>query len=280
MEVIASNLGLLEGPVICRDGSLLVTSIDRGLLYRIEGGMSKIFADVGGGPNGATEGPDQEIFVAQNGGIPPGPHSKPVAPGVQVVGRDGAVRWLTDKPRSPNDLAFGPDGRLYITDPTRKPERDDGRIWACDITTGDCELLIACDWYPNGIGFSSDDRWIYVADSRHRRVVRIPFQKPSLAEMEVVFTLPRGGPDGFAFDVEDNMLIGCPVRDGLPGNFQVWSSSGVLLEQIEVGSSRYYTNIALAGDGTYYLCDASEGKVLTGLWPKAGLVLHPFRRKW
>lgn len=277
MQVYQSDLGFIEGPVICQDGSIVVTAIDRGQLHRIHDGRARVLADVGGGPNGATEGPDGEIYVAQNGGCWPALNTVPAKSGIQVVSRDGSVRVLTNLPTSPNDLAFGPDGLLYITDPTRKPERDDGRIWACDVATGECSLLLTCDWYPNGIGFSEQDDCFYVADSRNKRIVRFPLHAPRSEDMEVVFTLPRGSPDGFAFDRDGNMVIACPGSETEPGTLQVWSSDGKLVDMMEAGKSRYYTNLAISTEGTLYLCDSSAGQLLTTPWPCAGLGLHPLR---
>jgi gluconolactonase len=232
---------------------------------------------LGGGPNGATEGPDGSIYVTQNGGCWPALNHVRAESGIQVVARDGSVRYLTRVPKSPNDLAFGPDGLLYITDPTRKPERDEGRVWACDIATGECRLVLECDWYPNGIGFGREDGFVYVADSRHKRIVRFPLNNGGLGPLEEVCALKRGSPDGFAFDLENNLVIACPGSETVPGTVQVWSASGQLLELMEPGKARFYTNLALAADGSFYLCASDAGMLLKGRWRSAGLALHPFR---
>ena len=85
---------------------------------------------------------------------------------VKRVKRDGSVSWLTQDPIAPNDLCFGPDGWLYVTDPTRDFDpRTDGRLFRVNIETGECQLICTVDYYPNGIGFGPDDA-LYVANCR------------------------------------------------------------------------------------------------------------------
>ena len=97
MQVLGTGLGALEGPVTCRDGSLIVTSIDQGKLYRIADGRAQVFAITGGGPNGATEGEHGLIYVAQNGGAAPAKNEIPSAAGVQVVEHSGELRRFGDE---------------------------------------------------------------------------------------------------------------------------------------------------------------------------------------
>ena len=276
MDVLASGLGALEGPVTCQDGSIVVTSIDQGRLYRITGDRVEILATTGGGPNGATEGADGSIYVSQNGGAPPAKNEIRSAAGVQVIERSGILRRFGDGMIAPNDLCFGPDGLLYVTDPTRKPERDEGRIWRCNVGTEECTQILLCDWYPNGIGFSSDNDWIYVADSRHCRIVRLPIDDPRAETVETVFKLDHGIPDGFAFDVEGNLLVACPRFEPGGGDVQVYRGNQ-LIETIRPGISKLYTNLAISRDARLYICDTESGNVLTGEWRCPGLALHPFR---
>jgi gluconolactonase len=276
MDVLASGLGALEGPVTCQDGSLVVTSIDQGKLYRLMGDRAEVLATTGGGPNGATEGADGSIYVAQNGGAAPAKNEIRSPAGVQVIEPSGVLRRFGEGMLSPNDLCFGPDGYLYVTDPTRKPERDEGRIWRCDVKTQECTPIVSCDWYPNGIGFSSDDDWIYVADSRHCRIVRTPIDDPRAGTVETMFKLDHGIPDGFAFDIEDNLLVACPRFEPAGGDVQVYRD-GRLIETIRPGTSKLYTNVAISRDSRLYLCDAERGEILASPWHRPGLVLHPFR---
>src|ERR1700694_5514439 len=94
-EVYCKDIGFTEGPVLLQNGSALVTSIDGARLYTIdrEGGVTSV--DTGGGPNGATEGRNGVVYVAQNGGYRPFVRHGGSTGGVQAVQPDGAVSWVT-----------------------------------------------------------------------------------------------------------------------------------------------------------------------------------------
>ena len=118
-EIIATGLSFPEGPV-WRDGELVFTEITGGILSGwTAGGGVKPVATTGGGPNGTARGPNATLYVTQNGGMT---REARVTAGIQRVDADGhvemaftAVAGLTLD--GPNDLTFGPDGRLWFTDP-------------------------------------------------------------------------------------------------------------------------------------------------------------------
>lgn len=278
-RVIATGLGFTEGPVIRQRGDYVVASVDQGRLYRISQGRASVLAETGGAPNGAVEGADGRIFVAQNGrGVPPyeGPRRRDITGGVQVVRPDGGeVDWVTMDPVSPNDLCFGPDGLLYVTDPTRPISRSNGRLWAVDPDSGETEILAQVDWYPNGIGFGLDPQAVFVADSTNGRVLRYPQVGGRLGAPDPFVQVEFGQPDGFAFDVEGNLVLAVPAA----GRIETWSTEGELLDVTAVGPHEHYTNLALAETGVLILCDAEEGTVIEfGAWPALGLPLYPFRK--
>lgn len=277
-EVLASGVGFAEGPVFRGAGDVLVTSIDRGHLYRIVDGEASLFAVTGGGPNGATEGVDGSIYVAQNGGRAPAAPDPSTTGGVQRVGPSGRLEWVTRDPISPNDLCFGPDGYLYLTDPTRRPQRDDGRLWRVDVATGDAELLVSVPWYPNGIGFGVEDDALYVASTGDATIRRFPVSASGLGKPEVFLKMDCCHPDGFAFDVEGNIVIAAPGTADSPGSVQVWSPEGRHLDLFQPGDGRYYTNLAISPERALVVTDSSHGRVLVVRdWPHRGLPLHPFR---
>jgi gluconolactonase len=276
-EALASDLGFVEGPVVT-SGRIICTSIDRGCLYELAEGRAEVLAVTGGGPNGAAEGADGTLFIAQNGGRRPARPWPFVCGGVQFVRPGGTVHWLTQDPVSPNDLCFGPDGYLYVTDPTRNGRRDDGRLWRCDPITGESELLRSLPWYPNGVGFGTEDDAVYVASTGERRIVRFALAGGRLDSGETFASLPAGLPDGFAFDGAGNLTVAAVGEDGAPGEVQTFDRDGALLDRFRPGTSAELTNVALGGRNELVLTDAGAGAVLIVRdWPFPGLPLHPFR---
>jgi len=117
-RVVTTGVGLCEGPVWTQDGRLVVTSEDHGCLYEIGPGGPRLLAETGGGANGIAEDSDGALYVAQNGGQIGSDHllRGPAEPGIQrVYGNE--VSYLARGLEAPNDICFGPDGRLYFTDP-------------------------------------------------------------------------------------------------------------------------------------------------------------------
>lgn len=278
---LSLGVGFTEGPVITGSGEIVHVSIDQGRLYRIDGeGATALVAELWGGPNGACPGPDEEIFVAQNGGnwMLGGDSIARTESGVQAVSPGGDVRWVTTAPLAPNDLCFGPDGLLYITDPTRRRTYDDGRIWRCDTASGEAEILETVPWFPNGIAFGLEDDRVYVASTGDSRIITLPLD--GSGRTEVFVQMDRGFPDGMAFDIEGHLLVGANSHTpGVPGDIQVFDRSGLLVEVIPLGPNCRYTNLAIAGDGTIVVSDSDGGAILAvERWDHPGLALHPRRR--
>jgi gluconolactonase len=277
VRVLAEGLGFTEGPVVAEDGTVYLTSISQGRVYRIIEGRAEVYAEVGGGPNGAAIDTDGTLFVAQNGGrsVRNGPRWTPDSVGgIQQVSPAGEVSWVTRDPISPCDLCLGPDGLIYATDSTRAPRVSDGRLWRIDPRNGAAELLRSVGWFPNGIGFGIDDL-LYVASTHTLQILRIDVD--SGAEEVVIQMTGGSGPDGFAFDREGNIVIAAIGYEGERGSIQTWSMDGELIDICYPGESRAYTNVAFTPHGDLVITDASAERAIIATGWGNGLALHPFR---
>lgn len=283
IRVLGEDLGFTEGPTITSAGDVVVVSIDRGRLYHITGAGPRELVHLDGGPNGATGDEADLIWVAQNGGNwmrnpSPGRKIPGMSGGVQRVTLDGESSWLSRQPLAPNDICFGPDGWLYVTDPTRNGKYDDGRIWRCEAATGETELLARVGYFCNGIGFGLDDQ-LYVASSGDRRIIRYGVAPSGLVDEEIAVQMVAHAPDGFTFDIEGNLVIAGLSRSSRPGEIQVWTVQGHLVERVLVGDGHHYTNVALDGASHLVVTDSAGGRVVcVDGWPAPGLALHPWRR--
>ena len=208
-EIIARGLAFPEGPVWL-DGSLYVVEVHAGRVSRwtAEAGI-ELIAETGGGPNGATLGRDGALYVTQNGGAW---SAHRATPAIQRVTLDGEVDTITTEVAAlslgaPNDLAFGPDGRLYFTDPRGAPDpaenSDPGRLFVWDVEAGTGELLRELEpVFPNGIAFTADGTLLWT-ESFSRRVMKLRDGRP-----KVVIELPeRHFPDGICVGDDGRLYV-------------------------------------------------------------------------
>ena len=130
VTILATGLGFPEGPVVCPDGSVVLTEIRHGRCTRVfSDGSTRVFSHTGGGPNGLAIGPDGAFYLCNNGGsryvagtsMGQGPHPDYTGGSIQRLDpHTGARTTLTacngTKLSAPNDLVFDGHGGFYFTD--------------------------------------------------------------------------------------------------------------------------------------------------------------------
>jgi gluconolactonase len=253
IEIVSEGLGHPEGPYALPDGRVVFANT-----YASEVGVwdpaggTGTYAHTGGGPNACMLGSDGFVYVTQcpTVGAWSAPEARP--PSIQRAAPDGSVEVVVTeadgmKLNAPNDLTFGPDGRLYFTDsggwdPINKP--DLGYICVVD-PDGSCHVLEELESvYPNGIVAEPDGSIVWV-ESYTRRVVR---RTPD-GSTAVIHELAEGHiPDGFKIDADGNFWITTFSSGGL----DVIAPDGSYIDFLETGG----VPLNCVFDGTsLFVCD-------------------------
>jgi gluconolactonase len=233
--LVAAGLGFPEGPVVMPDGSVVLCDGNTGELLRWVDGALSTFADTGGSPWGALLGRDGAIYVTQGGNVPGAPDQSAI-PGIQRVRADGTVEQLTSSLAGhplagPNDLAFGPDGRLWFTDSgtegdDRYPVQQPGRLYVLDSAGGGEMVIERPGVYPNGIAFDAQGR-LYWTESMGHRVCRLEDgEAKTFAQLSDSHV-----PDGMAFAADGRLFVCTTISGGLT----LLSPDGEVLDEIVIG---------------------------------------------
>lgn len=264
----ATGLGHPEGPYELDDGRVIYANT-----YASEIGVwdpktnkQGTFAFVGGGPNACMLGSDGAIYSTQtpNVGAWIAPEHRP--PSIQKTLPNGKVEILVSDADGktldgPNDLTFGPDGRLYFTDSGDWNQEDKphpGRIVVVE-KNGVARILEELDYvYPNGIVAEPDGAIVWV-ESYTRRVVR---RTPS-GKKTVIHTLPDGHiPDGLKIDVNGDLWITTVASGGVDRI----RKDGTPVDFLEVGGT--ILNCCFGKGGKLFCCDMgpfdTSGAAMTG----------------
>jgi len=256
-EVLVEDVTNAEGPVLLDDGRVLYTDTYRGLLNTwTDDAGERIWAKPGGYPNGATLGDDGYVYIANNGGVLGGLRSYDVRAGsiqrVRAGERAQTVASVVDGRalNRPNDIAFGPDGRLYFTDPGLwNPDgTDPGYIYVLD-PDGSGETFLETTGYPNGIAVAADGSVLWVESFTGRLVRRSPG-----GDDEVLHVFEPGHmPDGMAIAENGDIYVATLLSGGL----HVVRGDGSGADFIELGT--VLTNCAFRGTDLI-LTDAGPGR--------------------
>jgi gluconolactonase len=267
--VVYDNIPFSEGPVWCVDGTLVVTSVAAGALFRVwpTEQRAELFAQTDGGANGAALASDGSILVAQNGGmdftkLPVGifgdlPESPSVPPGLQLVRPDGTVTYLADEGlNGPNDIAIAANGDVYFTDPGHYPPPDDelvGRVMVYG-RDGSLRTFAGSFQYCNGIAFEPDGSLVVVERRGLQRV------RADGSREWVIETLGRGGGDGFCLDAEGRFYVASTIEHGI----RVVEPDGTVTDFWEIEGQGLCTNCCFGGPDlrTLFVADAFPGGVV------------------
>jgi gluconolactonase len=248
IEKLAGGFGFTEGPVWMKQGYLLFSDIPANVIRKwTPDGQVTVFLEKSGyegtdapagafiGSNGLTLDSEGRLIICEHGNGR-----------VTRLEKDGSRTVLADKYQgkrlnSPNDAVFKSDGWLYFTDPPyglvkqdEDPKKELKFNGIYRVKDKKLELLYKEMTRPNGLAFSPDEKYLYVANSDPARKVWMRFEvtaKGELANPQVFFDVTssteEGLPDGMKVDQKGNLY--CTG----PGGVWVFSPEGKHLGTIK-----------------------------------------------
>lgn len=300
MEVMATGLQFPEGPIAMPDGSVILVEIARGTISRVQpDGSVDVVAECGGGPNGIAFGPDGRIYVCNNGSFPSSIDEKGrtriSAPAdsknklgyIQTVDLEtGTVETIYSEVNgkhlsAPNDIVFDATGGFWFTDhgKTWERQRDHGGVYYARPDGSHVEEVVYPVEAPNGIGLTTDDSRIYVAETHTGRVRYWDLAGPGKIDspygVHTRGTLLAGLEgdqllDSLAIDSENHVCV-ATIRNGGVTDFAPDGSS----VHVPTGDA-ITTNICFGGDDmcTAYITGSLGGTLLKTTWHRPGHRLH------
>ena len=244
---MTGDLGAPEGPVALPDGTWLVveSASHRGCVTRLSAdGRNKSVIKNTGRPNGLAVDAAGVIWVAES--------KFPALLWLTMDGKCDVVASGCDGEPFlfPNDLCFGPDGAIYLTDsgvqiinfaPDNQIRPDymdlhyDGRLYRIDPATGSVAKIDDGIKFTNGIAFGPDNL-LYLNETLTGNVYTYKWREGKLCGPRTLFgnviraDAPPGwkGPDGMAFD--GNGLLYVAVFG--QGDLTVLGSNGEVVNRI------------------------------------------------
>ena len=273
-NVFHAGLGDPEGPVLLPDVSWGVVEMtpETGCVSVISAdGSTKRVVVKTGRPNGMVQASNGTLWVAES--------MNP--PSLLRVELDGSCDVLLTEGDGqeflfPNDVAFGPDGALYMTDsgvhrePFVKAREEgrtdypiDGKLFRIDLENMSVTMLDSGLKFANGLAFGAD-RALYVTATVTGLVYRYEWNSDgSLGPREDFADLvDRSQPPGFkggdGLAVAENGYLYCAVVG--QGDVTVIDTEGHLVERIPVGGLQP-TNVAFGpkGSGDIYVTVKDAG---------------------
>jgi gluconolactonase len=259
------------------DGSLLIVEMgpDRGWVARVppHGGTPAVIARTGR-PNGLARDRNGLIWVAET-----------AQRAVLAVTDEGTVQRIADRCGDTrfmflNDLAFAPNGDLYVTDsgvemdafaPGGELNPDfldleyDGRVIRVDAATRAAEFVDRGIRFTNGLAFGPDGH-LYVAETLNGMIHRyrcrdgrvVGGREPFGNVLDPDGLTGLAGPDGMKFAADGCLYVAVFGQ----GHVAVMDPSGRVVERKPV-EGIYPTNLAFGapGERRIYVTEAELGTI-------------------
>jgi gluconolactonase len=265
--IFARDLQNPEGPVALPDGTWLIVEggAQRGCVSHLSAnGQKRREIKKTGRPNGLAVGADGVVWVAES--------KYPSLLKMTMSGQCDVVATACDGEAFlfPNDLCFGPDGAIYMTDsgvnienfaPNNQIRADymkvnyDGRVYRIEPETGKVTLLDNGIKFTNGIAFGVDGA-LYANETLTGNIYRYAWAEGAVTGTRALFgnvirpDAPAGwkGPDGMAFDANGLLYVAVFGQ----GDVTVLGADGAAVRRLPT-AGMLPTNVAFALPGQYRL---------------------------
>lgn len=231
IEKISSGFVFTEGPIWFKEGHLLFSDIPENTIYKwVPSGEVSVFRRPSGfdgtdaakgqfiGSNGMTLDHQGRLTICEHGNRR-----------VSRLEKDGSLtvlasHWQGKKLNSPNDVVYKSDGAMYFTDPPYgmvKQDQDPAKELDFNGVfrwkDGELTLLHREMTRPNGLVFTPDEKFLYVANSDPKRKIwnRFPvlsdgtLGEPTLF-VDVTHLEEPGLPDGMKIDTNGTLYCTGP----------------------------------------------------------------------
>ena len=277
MTIFARNLGFPEAPVLLQDGNLLCTEMtpETGwvIWFSADGKSRRVVAKTGR-PNGMAQDSQGAVWVAES--VQRQLLKLSLDGNYEVFAKAGEHRPFLFL----NDLAFAPNGDLYLTDsgitvsefspgsvlnPDWAQLHYDGRVYRVDVNTGEVETIDSGLRFTNGIAFGPDQN-LYVAETLTGMIHRYEWMEGRIVGGRTAFGSaidpqgPQGlhGPDGMKFGADGKLYIAVFGQ----GMVTVLDADGSVARRIRT-EGLCCTNLAFGrkGEHSIYVTEAETGTI-------------------
>ncbi|MCZ7532708.1 MAG: SMP-30/gluconolactonase/LRE family protein [Acidimicrobiia bacterium] len=272
--IFATGLGVPEGPVLMPDGGWLVVEMspDRGCVTRLgsDGKIEEVLARTGR-PNGLAVDALGNVWIAES-----------QKPSLLKLYPDGTVEtFLTecdgDPFLFPNDLAFGPDGALFLTDsgilfddfaPGGVVRSDwnevpvDGRVYRIDVETKAIKQVDTGIRFTNGVAIGTDGM-LYSNETMTGNIFRYSLDGEHVGPRELFGNVlvpsddtSMRGPDGMKFAANGDLYVTVVGQ----GDVTVLDTAGEVKNRIPTDGN-FPTNVAFGppGSGKIFVTEDAVG---------------------
>lgn len=254
VQQLITDLAFPEGPLCLKDRSIWLVEKEAGNLVHFKEGKT-IRHFVGGQPNGLALDRQDNIWYcdAGNNSI------------CRFTSSNNSAETIVDKLDNnplnhPNDLAFDTKGNLIFTCSGNALHKFDGYI--CCLTPAGSVSILAKDMnYPNGLALSADGKKLYIAETGSTKIWCGDWDATGLTWKNTKAVITTGGavgPDGIAFDEDENLYIAVYGE----GKINVYNKTYSLVEEIRL-EGQNPTNCAFDPTGKLGLVitEAENGKL-------------------